>query len=64
MKVKIKTPCVGICSATSLGDKVCRGCGRYDYEVRDWIRYSEDQKRRVLERLRLSRSGGYGQRQL
>lgn len=47
----IKTPCLGICSTTSVGDAVCRGCKRYAYEVIDWNRYSEAEKRAVLERI-------------
>ncbi|MBU2098945.1 MAG: DUF1289 domain-containing protein, partial [Gammaproteobacteria bacterium] len=27
--VSTKTPCIGICSTTSVGDKICRGCKRF-----------------------------------
>jgi predicted Fe-S protein YdhL (DUF1289 family) len=47
----IKTPCIGICSTTSLGDKICRGCKRFGFEVINWNRYSEDEKRAVLRRI-------------
>lgn len=53
---RVRTPCVGICSATSFGDEVCRGCGRRDYEVRDWNTYSEDKKREIVERLKRTRT--------
>ncbi len=46
-----KTPCIGICSTTSLGDAVCRGCKRYSYEVIDWNSYDEDAKLAVLSRI-------------
>jgi len=45
------TPCVGICSATALGDPICRGCGRTAEEVRDWNTYSDERKREIMQRL-------------
>lgn len=47
---KIPSPCVGICS-TALGDKVCRGCKRRDYEVDSWVTYDEDLKTKIDLRL-------------
>jgi len=49
----VKTPCIGICSTTSLGDKICRGCKRFNFEVIDWNQYSESEKRAVLSRIDL-----------
>ena len=48
---KTKTPCIGICSTTSLGDSICRGCKRYSFEVINWNSYSEDEKLAVLRRV-------------
>ncbi|MBL4581511.1 MAG: DUF1289 domain-containing protein [Gammaproteobacteria bacterium] len=47
----IKTPCLGICSTTSFGDVVCRGCKRYAFEVIDWNGYNADAKLAVLSRI-------------
>jgi predicted Fe-S protein YdhL (DUF1289 family) len=47
----VKTPCIGICSTTSLGDKICRGCKRFNFEVIRWNQYSEPEKRAVLKRI-------------
>jgi len=47
----IKTPCLGICSTTSLGDTVCRGCKRYSFEVINWNGYDEQAKSAVLRRI-------------
>jgi predicted Fe-S protein YdhL (DUF1289 family) len=47
----VKTPCIGICSTTSLGDKICRGCKRFNFEVIRWNQYSELEKRAVLKRI-------------
>lgn len=47
----VKTPCIGICSTTSLGDKICRGCKRFGFEVINWNQYSENEKRAVLQRI-------------
>jgi uncharacterized protein len=49
--VSTKTPCIGICSTTSVGDKICRGCKRFSAEVIDWNAYADSEKRAVLERL-------------
>ena len=48
---KIRTPCIGICSTTSVGDAVCRGCKRYSFEVINWNRYSDAEKLAVLRRV-------------
>lgn len=47
----MKTPCIGICSTTSLGDRVCRGCKRYGFEVINWNAYGENEKLAVLRRI-------------
>ena len=47
----VKTPCIGICSTTSFGDKICRGCKRFGFEVINWNQYSEQEKRAVLSRI-------------
>lgn len=47
----VKTPCIGICSTTSLGDKICRGCKRFNFEVIHWNQYSDPEKRAVLKRI-------------
>lgn len=46
------TPCVGICSTTSQGDAVCRGCRRTFLEVKDWNQYSERKKLHIMDRLK------------
>ena len=48
---KPKTPCIGICSTTSLGDFVCRGCKRYAFEVIQWNSYDSTEKLSVLSRI-------------
>ena len=47
----VKTPCIGICSTTSFGDVVCRGCKRYSFEVINWNAYDADAKAAVLKRI-------------
>lgn len=46
------TPCRGICTATSLGDAVCKGCGRTQQEVQEWNGYTKEQKIEINQRLR------------
>ena len=45
------SPCVGICSATALGDDVCIGCGRSFDEVRLWNTYTDEEKMAINARL-------------
>jgi len=47
----VRTPCIGICSTTSFGDRICRGCKRFAVEVINWNSYSEEQKRAVQARI-------------
>ena len=44
------TPCIGFCS-TTLGDDVCRGCGRTSNEVDGWIFLSDQEKAAVWDRI-------------
>ena len=43
-------PCIGFCS-TSLGDTVCKGCGRTAEEVDGWLSLSEEQQRQIWQRV-------------
>ncbi len=45
------SPCVGICSSTSLGDEICIGCGRTAEEVIVWNTLTDEQKREINKRL-------------
>ncbi len=47
----VRTPCIGVCSTTSLGDKICRGCKRFNFEVIHWNSYTDEQKLAVLRRI-------------
>lgn len=47
----VRTPCIGVCSTTSLGDRICRGCKRFSAEVINWNSYSEPQKQAVQARI-------------
>lgn len=45
------TPCRGICTASALGDDVCKGCGRTRTEVAEWIHLSREQRIKINQRL-------------
>lgn len=49
--ISTRTPCIGICSTTSVGDRICRGCKRFATEVIEWNAYGDEEKRAVLARL-------------
>lgn len=53
----VDSPCVGICSATALGDLVCLGCGRTFDEVVQWNTYSDAQKIAINTRLQKVKGG-------
>jgi len=48
---RVRTPCIGICSTTSFGDRICRGCKRFNFEVINWNGYSEAEKAAVQARI-------------
>ncbi|OGT68494.1 MAG: DUF1289 domain-containing protein [Gammaproteobacteria bacterium RIFCSPHIGHO2_12_FULL_45_9] len=47
------SPCIGVCSATALGDPICRGCGRTFEEVHSWNTLSDAEKIEINQRLSL-----------
>jgi len=47
----VRTPCIGVCSTTSLGDRICRGCKRFSHEVINWNSYNETEKQAVQARI-------------
>lgn len=57
---KTNTPCIGTCSCT-YGDAICRGCKRYDDEVRDWNGMDDAQKAPIWDRLSVVRDVAIGE---
>lgn len=49
-KKTIKSPCIGACS-TTFGDRVCRGCKRFYFEVDRWNRFTAAERYAVWRRL-------------
>lgn len=44
------TPCVRICRLDPLL-ATCQGCGRTIEEIQDWGGYTEEQRKKIMERL-------------
>mgnify|MGYP001168100814 FL=1 len=42
------SPCVGTCSVTQFGTRICKGCGRTEEEIRDWNSYSDTKKKLIV----------------
>ena len=42
--LKVRSPCTGYCTTSSLADPVCIGCYRDAKDVDMWNRYSEHEK--------------------
>jgi predicted Fe-S protein YdhL (DUF1289 family) len=51
----VASPCVRLCTLNE--HSVCLGCGRHVDEICAWRSYSDDEKRRVLERAATRRRG-------
>jgi len=49
MTSKVSTPCVNVCV---LEYGVCKGCKRTSKQIKNWLRYSEEQRRRVMKELK------------
>ena len=45
----IKSPCVKICN---LKNSICIGCGRTQYEIREWVIMTDTQREEIMERLK------------
>ena len=48
-------PCIGWCTTRQFGDERCKGCGRYEIEVRDWNRMPK-----ILKKLRVLQNSEEG----
>ena len=46
---EIKSPCVKICN---LENGICIGCGRTQYEIREWVIMTDTQRDEIMERLK------------
>ena len=48
--VNVLTPCLGICRINRRS-QLCEGCCRSAVEVAEWLFYSNEQKREIMEQL-------------
>ena len=48
----IETPCIKVCS---LINKVCIGCFRTDYQIRDWVIYTKKERTEIIKEIQLDR---------
>ncbi len=49
MKKKIKSPCISICRLDI--NKVCVGCGRTKKEIKNWSKFSDKKREKIMKRL-------------
>jgi uncharacterized protein len=47
----IKSPCLNICSLDA-NSNLCLGCGRSIKEIKNWVFYSHDKKKKILNKLK------------
>ena len=48
----LKSPCYGVCTYDSVGiNKRCIGCLRSDYEIKNWLKLSEAERKKIWEKL-------------
>jgi hypothetical protein len=46
--MEVKSPCIGVC-AYEESERVCRGCGRTDKEIEEWIYATEGRKKEIIK---------------
>ncbi len=46
----IKSPCTGICKYNK--DNYCLGCKRHSDEITNWINYSDEMRRAIMQDLK------------
>jgi len=42
--LKVRSPCTGYCTSSSIGDPICVGCYRNAEDIDKWNSYSEHEK--------------------
>lgn len=50
--VGLPSPCISICRFKSYNEKVCIGCGRTQKQIRNWMNYSVEQRKEIIEYLK------------
>jgi len=46
----VKSPCIKVCT---LEGSICIGCYRTQDEIREWMIFSDEQKKETLEKIKL-----------
>lgn len=46
----IESPCVNVCEIDE-ARRLCRGCGRTLLEIGNWVRYTPDERKRIMAEL-------------
>ncbi len=41
------SPCTGVCTVTQWGDARCKGCGRFEAEIKNWAKFSNLEKKLI-----------------
>ncbi len=50
----VKSPCILVCT---LQDDICIGCKRTKEEITKWMKYTDEEKQKVLDRLKNDKNG-------
>lgn len=46
--MSVKSPCIDVCTLDH--ESVCLGCKRTREEIRDWMKYTDEEKLAVIEK--------------
>ena len=50
----IDSPCIGICALHKINNQtLCAGCKRNPNEIRNWMKFSNKEKKEVIKRLKV-----------
>lgn len=49
----IDSPCIGICALHKINNQtICAGCKRNPNEIRNWMKFSNEEKKEVIKKLK------------
>lgn len=59
MKDAVKSPCIQFCK---LDDGVCLGCKRTKNQIANWLKYSDEERKCIMDRLNENNIKNYSQK--
>ena len=48
----LPSPCISICKFKSHTERICIGCGRSQKQIRNWMDYDIEMRKKIMKRLK------------